>query len=210
MTKVLIMLIALLGLGCAEYKAVDLTYLNKLKKYCADTSWIKPVQVFDFRSLHKRKKHKERVLLFDAGNTPEQVPCIDSKAGVGTPKPKYKLMQVELRNIKQGMVLEFNTYGEVTNEHPEKLMVAWYSSLSTDKDGKNVLPGELSEPRGYNLSREMHHGTWSDSGQYVFKGNYERIFLTVFIYSASLEAWDYIPGLLIDRDYGRLYGRLYE
>lgn len=100
----------------------------------------------------------------------------------------YKTVySINLNNVTSGDQLDVNVHGEVTNEHNFEVMIAYNIMLCT-----GLLPStcfrNLSEKKGYNVTRQMHHGAITDAAKYEFPSNYTSIYVNFIEYSASTDA----------------------
>lgn len=91
---------------------------------------------------------------------------------------------IALSNIKRNQAFVFHGYGEVTNPTAKPMMIAWFFVLS---DSPYSIKGEeITDRKGYNITAEMHHGVYGQSGNLVFDSNFDG-YLNLVVYAASGE-----------------------
>lgn len=121
------------------------------------------------------------------------------------PYEKKVIFSVKLTNIKIGDVISIKSVGELTNDRGYNVMLAYYTALgSTATDATGL---ELTEPKGFNITKDMHHGVFIDTDDYIFEADYATVYINTIVYAASSAALYGMGGkqiLKVEADYGRL------
>jgi len=142
---------------------------------------------------------------FDTGNNSEQFNTLRVYTNMNSEKV-YVYKHTFQEDIEIGTLVQWQAHGEVTNDLGYNVCVSFKTVLLSE-DETQVL-AELSEFRGSNVSKDMHHSTFFDGGSYM---------TTFVIPAGSKIAVQIMAGstraklnstIKIEQDYGKLNGFL--
>jgi len=146
---------------------------------------------------------------FETDDAAELVDCIPvQRSKIGRERNVYSVKFLDLR---EGDVIEFSAYGEVTNELPEenRAMIVSHMRLTASPYDTETIE-EVTEAYGYNCERYVHHCMIPPHTRYYkVKQDYPEIYLSMVIYSAALGFYD-LGLLIVERDYGGVSGRVHR
>jgi len=142
---------------------------------------------------------------FDTGNNSEQFSTLKVYTNMNSPRV-YAYKYTFEEDVEIGTLIQWQAHGEVTNDLGYNVCVS-FKTLIISEDETQVL-AELSEFRGSNVTKNMHHLTVFDGGSYM---------TTFKILSGSKIALQLMAGstratpssaIKLEKDYGRLNGFL--
>lgn len=114
------------------------------------------------------------------------------------------LYSVEVDDLKRGDILSVTSAYEVTNHKHYTLMIA--SNVNISRYQAEVDGDIVDQPRGYNVTHVMHHGTVVHASQIKLTRDYPgRNFINTIVWSASPDANKNLGDTLhIEQGYGHL------
>jgi len=142
---------------------------------------------------------------FDTGNNSEQFDTLKVYTNMNSPRVyayKYTLEE----DVAIGTLIQWQAHGEVTNDLGYNVCVS-FKTVILSEDETQVL-AELSEFRGSNVTKNMHHSTFFDGGTYM---------TTFEIPAGSKIALQLMAGstrakpnstIKLEKDYGKMNGFL--
>lgn len=144
--------------------------------------------------------------LIDSGNNSELIQhlVLTGMLGPGRIEP-YKpavIFSIKLNDIKRGDIIHLTSYGELTNDLGFNVMLGFNTILSASKLSITAID-EITEGKGYNITPAMHHGNFTDVGNYEFKSDYKEIYINTILWGASTKVRTG-DKLKVEQDYGRL------
>lgn len=144
--------------------------------------------------------------LIESGNNSELLSnlILTGMLGPGRIEP-YKpavIFSIKLNDIKKGDIIHLTSYGELTNDLGFNVMLGFNTILSTSQRSTVALD-EITEGKGYNITPAMHHGNFTDVGNYEFKSDYKEIYVNTILWGASTKVRTG-DKLKVEQDYGRI------
>lgn len=109
---------------------------------------------------------------------------------------------IKLENVPENSILIYASSGEVSNETPKPMFLAWYIVISDSPINTNGV--YVTRPHGFNISPNMHHGVFSENGSHLVTENITNKYLNVVLYGASGETNLDNESLKIEQNYGEL------
>lgn len=142
---------------------------------------------------------------FDSGNNSELISTLRVYTDMNSPKV-YVYKYTFSDDISVGTLIQWNAHGEVTNDLGYNVCVS-FKTVILNEDETQVI-AELSEFRGSNVSKDMHHSTFFDGGSYMTTFDIpagSKIAVQLMAGSTRAKASSTIK---VEKDYGRLNGFL--
>ncbi len=152
--------------------------------------------------------------------TPQAGELIDKLRVTGWSNPLLQpyqravMFSLPLTNIKAGDIIDLKAYGQVSN--PNKFSVNPYGVVSSAimfshgtilaMSATAVVPlEELTEFRGTNITFEINHSPWEEHTHYVFKNDYNVVYVNQVVYAASMaiSPTSTATYITVNKDYGR-------
>ncbi len=138
------------------------------------------------------------------GDFAEIYRCLHAPDKINMETREYfiSVYSIKVEKLNQGDVLEFFTSGEVTNETPKPMGMWWEVVLAEhplDVDG--II---LNKAKGYNISPNMHHGVFNESGAFKADQDYSNVYINVVLHAASGEKLLKNEFIVVEPDYGSL------
>lgn len=134
--------------------------------------------------------------------------------GVIQPYQRVVMFSLPLTNIKAGDIIDLKAYGQVSN--PNKFSVNPYGVVSSAimfSHGTILATApidtvgieELTEFRGTNITFEINHSPWEEHTHYVFKNDYNVVYINQVVYAASMaiSPTSTPTYITVNKDYGR-------
>lgn len=125
---------------------------------------------------------------------------------------KHSMLSVRLENIKSGDTIDIKSYGQVSNEnvfsynsykYPSSAIMFCYGTILATGPADTTGIEDLTEFRGTNIIKEIHHQPWFDGTHYIFNKDYSSVYINTIVYAATAALGpNSTPTYLkVDRDY---------
>ncbi len=142
-----------------------------------------------------------------------RVTGLDSTGKIA-PYLRHVMLSIKLENIKPGDIIDIKSYGQVSNEnvfsynaykYPSSAIMFCYGTILATGPSDTTGIEELTEFRGTNITKEIHHQPWFDGTHFLFGKNYPSIYINTVAYAATaaLGPSSTPTFLKVDKDYAR-------
>ncbi len=189
--RYLILILFLFLVACDKDKVKDIGQCNEF--LFVDDNYLEKIAVLEENSNYAQ-----------TGNEAEFYRCLDAPDTHDFEfRSEFRVIySIKIEKAEIGDILHFYANGEITNETPKPMFVAFYLAIADDP--LDVFGNIITKEHGYNISVNMHHGVVSENGAYLVNETIENKYLNFVIYAASGEKKLKNEFVIIEPNYGSL------